>query len=246
MRVISLAETAPMPSPKHTEAAPRPITANRILSRLVRLAYRHTPTDQDLKPLLDLYASARKTGDFESGIEAGLERILIAPEFLFRIEKDPAKVSPSKAYRVNDVQLASRLSFFLWSSIPDDELLRVAERGQLKNPKVLEQQVKRMLADRRASSLVTNFADQWLQVRSTPAVSPDVYTFPEFDDTLRGSMQRETELFVETVLREDRSVQDLLRTLFNQMGIDTTKVYYTPQGRPVPIVDGGRVIPNLV
>ena len=141
--------------------------ANRILSRLVRLAYRHTPTNQDLKPLRDLYASARKTGDFESGIEAGLERILIAPEFLFRIEKDPAKVSPSKAYRVNDVQLASRLSFFLWSSIPDDELLRVAERGQLKNPEVLEQQVKRMLADHRASSLVTNFADQWLQVRST-------------------------------------------------------------------------------
>src|SRR5262249_2320233 len=109
--------------------------ANRILSRLVRLAYRHTPTDQDLKPVLDLYASARKTGDFESGVEAGLERILIAPEFLFRIEKDPAKLSPSKAYRVNDVQLASRLSFFLWSSMPDDELLRAAERGRLKDPK---------------------------------------------------------------------------------------------------------------
>jgi cytochrome c5 len=193
--------------------------ANRILSRLVRLAYRHTPTDQDLKPLLDLYASARKTGDFESGIEAGLERILIAPEFLFRIENDPAKVSPSKAYRVNDVQLASRLSFFLWSSIPDDELLRVAERGQLKDPKVLEQQVKRMLVDRRASSLVTNFADQWLQVRSAPAVSPDVYTFPAFDDTLRDSMQRETEMFVESQMKADRPLTDLLTadyTFLNQ------------------------------
>lgn len=193
--------------------------ANRILSRLARLAYRHTPTDQDLKPVLDLYTSARKTGDFESGIEAGLERILIAPEFLFRIEKDPAKVPPSKAYRVNDVQLASRLSFFLWSSIPDDQLLRVAERGQLKNPKVLERQVKRMLADRRASSLVTNFADQWLQVRSTPAVSPDVYTFPAFDDTLRAAMQRETEMFVESQMKADRPLTDLLTadyTFLNQ------------------------------
>jgi len=202
--------------------------ANRILSRLVRLAYRHTPTDQELKPVLDLYASARKTGDFESGIEAGLERILIAPEFLFRIEKDPAKEPPSKAYRVNDVQLASRLSFFLWSSIPDDELLRVAERSQLKDPKVLEHQVKRMLADRRASSLVTNFADQWLQVRSTPAVSPDVYTFPAFDDTLRASMQRETEMFVESQMKADRPLTDLLTADYTFLNQQLAEFYGIP------------------
>ena len=131
--------------------------AEKILSKLARLAYRRPVTDSDLKPLLDMYRGARKNLDFDEGIETAMERILIAPEFLFRIEEDPPKIPPSTVYRITDLDLASRLSFFLWSSIPDDELLAVAERGKLHDPAVLEQQVKRMLADRRSMALITNF-----------------------------------------------------------------------------------------
>jgi Protein of unknown function (DUF1592)/Protein of unknown function (DUF1588)/Protein of unknown function (DUF1587)/Protein of unknown function (DUF1585)/Protein of unknown function (DUF1595) len=203
------------PDKKNDERA----CADKILSRLTRLAYRRPATDRDLQPLLDIYRSARKQGDFEAGIELALERILIAPEFLFRIEQDPAKVAPSTAYRIGDIDLASRLSFFLWSSIPDDELLSAAEHGRLSDPKILEQQVRRMLADRRATALVTNFGGQWLRVRSTQAVTPDVNEFPEFDDNLRDAMQRETELFLESQLREDRPLVELLTanyTFLNQ------------------------------
>jgi hypothetical protein len=193
--------------------------AARILSRLARFAYRRPPADRDLQPLQDIYRAARKQGDFEAGIELAIERILIAPEFLFRIEQDPPKLAPSTAYRIGDLDLASRLSFFLWSSIPDDELLTVAEHGKLSDPKVLEQQGRRMLADRRAGALVTNFGGQWLRVRSTQAVTPDVNEFPEFDDNLRDSMQRETELFLESQLREDHPIVELLTanyTFLNQ------------------------------
>ena len=193
--------------------------AEKIFSKLARLAYRRPATDRDLQPLRDMYRAARKQGGFEAGIESAIERVLIAPEFLFRVEQDPANVAPSAAYRISDIDLASRLSFFLWSSIPDDALLSLAEHGKLGDPKVLEQQVTRMLADRRATALVANFGGQWLRVRSTQAVTPDVNQFPEFDDNLREAMQRETELFLESQLREDHPVMELLTanyTFLNQ------------------------------
>ena len=195
--------------------------AGRILSQFARLAYRRPVTDADLQPLLAMYQASRKEHDFDSGIEsARWNAFLIAPEFLYRVEQDPQKIAPGAIYRISDLDLASRLSFFLWSSIPDDELPGcVAERGKLHEPAVLEQQVKRMLADRRANALVTNFGGQWLRVRSTQAVTPDVNEFPEFDDNLREAMQHETEMFLESQLRGDRPVMELLTadyTFLNQ------------------------------
>jgi len=159
--------------------------------------------------LLNLFARGRREGGFEAGIQWALEGILADPEFLFRIEADP-DLPPKTAYFVSDLELASRLSFFLWSSIPDDELLDTAERGELKDPAVLEGQVRRMLSDARAETLVTNFAAQWLYLRNMRVVAPDLNLFPEFDDNLRRAMQQETELLVLSQLRADRSVVDLL------------------------------------
>jgi hypothetical protein len=184
--------------------------ARRILSALARRAYRRPVTNGDVGPLLGLYREGRSKGSFDTGIQLAIQNILVDPDFLFRVERDAA-VLPGKAYRVSDVELASRLSFFLWSSVPDDELLDVAVRGKLKEPAVLELQVERMLRDQRATSLVTNFAGQWLLVRNMQSVAPDLEQFPLFDDNLRQAFQRETELFVESQLREDRSVIDLLR-----------------------------------
>ena len=147
---------------------------------------------------------------FEAGIQAAVERLLIDPEFLFRIERDPAGAAPGVPYRLPDLALASRLSFFLWSSIPDDELLDLAERGRLSDPGVLDGQVRRMLADPRASALGDNFAGQWLTLRSVEGIAPDPNLFPHFDENLRGALRRETELFFESQLREDRSVVELL------------------------------------
>ncbi len=149
-------------------------------------------------------------GNFEMGIEAALQRILASPEFLFRFEPDPANVAADAPYQVSDLALASRLSFFLWSSIPDDQLLKVASEGKLKDPATLEQQVRRMLADRRSETLVTNFADQWLYLRNLKNIQPDFQTFPDFDDNLRQAMKRETELFFGSIISEDRSVLDLI------------------------------------
>ncbi|HEY6362610.1 MAG TPA: DUF1592 domain-containing protein [Vicinamibacterales bacterium] len=185
--------------------------ARNILSTLARRAYRRPATDEDVQTLLAFYQTGRRDGGFDAGIGLALERLLAGPEFLFRIERDPANVAPGAAYRISDVELASRLSFFLWSSIPDDELLEVAERGRLKDPAVLERQVRRMLADARASSLVTSFAAQWLNLRSLRTVTPDLERFPYFDENLREAFHTETELFFESILREDRSVLDLLR-----------------------------------
>ena len=141
-----------------------------------------------------------------------LSAVLVNPQFLFRIEPDPPGVAPNSAYRIPDIQLASRLSFFLWSSIPDDELLDLAERGELSKPEVLERQVRRMLADPRSRSLVTNFADQWLHLRNLDSITPDLRLFPDFDDNLRQAFRQETELLFESVVREDRSVLDLLKS----------------------------------
>ncbi len=184
--------------------------ARRILATLARRAYRRPVTDEDLRKPLDLYREARADGGFEAGIEMALDAILVNPRFLFRIEADPPGVSANTPYRLPDIEMASRLSFFLWSTIPDDELLDLAEHGELGKPDVLERQVRRMLADPRSMSLVTNFADQWLHLRNLDSITPDLRLFPDFDDNLRQAFRRETELLVEEVLREDRSVLDLI------------------------------------
>ena len=148
----------------------------------------------DVEPLLPFYRRGREKGGFEAGIQSALERILVDPEFLFRFERDPANVAPGTVHRLTDLELASRLSFFLWSSIPDDELLDVAAQGKLKEPAVLERQVRRMLADQRADALVRNFFGQWLMLRNMRGVSPDPNLFPEFDENLREAFQEESEL----------------------------------------------------
>ena len=184
--------------------------ARKILSTLARHAYRRPVTDKDIQTLLRVYEVGRSEGDFEAGIEAALERVLAGPEFLFRIERDPADLPPDAPYRISDVELASRLSFFLWSSIPDDQLLNLAESGRLKDSAIFEQQVRRMLRDPRSKTLVTNFASQWLYLRNLSSKTPDPKLFPEFDDNLRQAFQQETELFLESTLREDQSVLRLL------------------------------------
>jgi len=187
-------------------------SARRILSTLLRRAYRRPVADDDLRKPMELYRAGRAEGGFEAGIELALGAVLVNPQFLFRIEPDPPGVASDSAYRLSDVQLASRLSFFLWSSIPDDELLDLAERGELSKPDVLERQVRRMLGDRRAQNLATNFASQWLHLRNLDAITPDLRLFPDFDDNLRQAFRKETELSFERVVGEDRSVLDLLKS----------------------------------
>jgi hypothetical protein len=184
--------------------------ATRILARLAQQAYRRPVSEDDTRPLLAQFKSVRPDKDFDAGIQAGLERILISPSFLFRVVEPPAGAKPGTVYRLNDVQLASRLSFFLWSSLPDEELLQQAMKGRLSDPVVWGQQLRRMVADPRARSLIDNFAGQWLLLRNLRLVTPDPYEFPDFDDNLREALQRETELFLESQLRDDRSVIELL------------------------------------
>jgi Protein of unknown function (DUF1592)/Protein of unknown function (DUF1588)/Protein of unknown function (DUF1587)/Protein of unknown function (DUF1585)/Protein of unknown function (DUF1595)/Planctomycete cytochrome C len=185
--------------------------ATKIITTLARRAYRRPIMKDEIPALMIPYKSARDHRSFDEGIRLALQRILVSPDFLFRVEVDPAKAASGSAYRVSEMELASRLSFFLWSSIPDHELLSLAERGKLKEPSVLEQQVKRMLADPRASSLFSNFVGQWLYLRNIETVLPDPAAFPDFDENLRVALARETELFFESMLREDRSLLDLLR-----------------------------------
>jgi hypothetical protein len=185
--------------------------ARTILSTLARRAYRRPVNATDVDPLMALYQEGRAAGGFDAGIEHALRRLLVSPEFLFRVERDPEGVAPGAAYAVSDLELASRLSFFLWSSIPDEELLDVAAAGRLSEPAVLSAEVRRLLADPRADAFVRNFAGQWLFLRNLEAVVPVQSIFPDFDDALRQSLRRETELFFEAVVREDRSALDLLR-----------------------------------
>ena len=184
--------------------------AARILGTLARRAFHRPVTDDDLQILLAFYREGREAGDFRAGVRRALESILVDPEFLFRIEVDPPGAAPGTAYRLSGVELAARLSFFLWASIPDDELLEAAAAGRLRDPDVLEAQVRRMLADERAGTLVTSFAAQWLHLRRMRTVAPDVNAFPAFDENLRDALIRETELFVASQLRDDRSVVELL------------------------------------
>ena len=183
--------------------------ARQILTSLSRRAYRRPPTAPEITKLMAFYDEGRKGGTFDDGIELALRLLLASPQFLVRAEREPATVT-AQSYRVTDLELASRLSFFLWSSIPDDALIRLATQGQLHQPRVLEQQVRRMLADPRAEALVSNFAQQLLYLRNLPATSPDGIFYPNWDDELRKSLQRESELFFESIVREDRNVVDLL------------------------------------
>ncbi|HEU4689327.1 MAG TPA: DUF1592 domain-containing protein [Vicinamibacterales bacterium] len=185
--------------------------AKTILSTLARRAYRRPVTSADVDPLIAFYREGAAQGGFDGGIENALRRLLVSPEFLLRVERDPANVAPGGVYAISDLELASRLSFFLWSSIPDEELLDLAAKRQLSNPTVLARQVRRMVSDPRAEAFVRNFAGQWLFLRNLDAVVPVQSIFPDFDDSLRQSFRRETELFFESIVREDRSALDLLR-----------------------------------
>ena len=197
--------------PEAGEAPDRELRcARQIVSRLARRAFRRPVTEADLETLIGFYELGRADGGFEAGIELALQRILVSPYFLFRVERDPAGIAPDAPYRISDIELASRLSFFLWSSIPDEQLLAAAAEGRLRDPAVLDDEVRRMLADPRADALVGNFAAQWLGTRNLSFAVPNEDLFPEFDENLRRAFQRETELFVGSILREDRSVFDLL------------------------------------
>ncbi len=188
-------------------------SARAILQRVMRIAYRRPLTEEDFRAPLSVFKTAQADGaEFDEALEASLAAVLVSPHFLFRVERASAQTTPGSAFRVSDLELASRLSFFLWSSLPDDLLLKAAEQGQLRSPEQLELQVRRMLADSRSRAIVDNFGSQWLQLRNLDAVTPDMRLYPDFDDNLRQAMRKETELLLESILREDRSILDLFRT----------------------------------
>ena len=201
--------------------------ATKILSTLARRAYRRPVTNADTTRLMTFYRAGREKGNFDAGIQMALRRLLASPNFVFRVEEDHGG-KPGTIQRVSDIELASRLSFFLWSSIPDDTLLDVAARGQLRNANVLEREVRRMLADPKAASFVRNFSGQWLHTRNLRTVAPNHDEFPDFDDTLRDAFQTEAELFFESVMREDRSVLDFLKADYTFVNERLAKHYNIP------------------
>ena len=202
--------------------------AKEILAKLVRRAYRRPASEADLAGLMSFFGQGRKDGTFDAGIERALAAVLVSPQFLFRTELDRVGERRKGAYQVGDIELASRLSFFLWSSIPDDELLEAAERGTLGQPQELQKQARRMLADPRSSNIATNFAGQWLHLRSLESFSPNARLFPDFDDNLRRAFREETERFVDSVLRENRSVLDLIRSDYTFLNERLAKHYGIP------------------
>ena len=219
--------------------------AKKIVSTLARRAYRRDVTDADLAGPLSFYEQGRTEAGFERGIELALRAILVSPKFVFRVERNPAGLAAGTAHRISDFELASRLSFFLWSSIPDDELLNAASAGRLRRPEELERQVRRMLADPRSDALVHNFAGQWLHVRNINGTTPDKNLFPDFDDNLRQSFERELELFVESVIREDRNVLELLTADYTFINERLARHYgiphvYGPRFRRVTLTDDVR------
>ena len=220
--------------------------ARKILAAVARNAYRRPTTDTDLETLLSFYQRRRNNnGSFDAGIESALQFILASPEFLFRFEADPADLAEGSQYRINDLALASRLSFFLWSSIPDEQLLSLAEKKKLHEPAVFGHQIKRMLADPKSDALTTNFAEQWLFLRNLKSASPNLDTFPDFDDNLRQAMKQETELFFRSIMREDRSVVDLLTADYTFLNERLARHYgipgvYGSQFRRVHIDDEAR------
>src|SRR5262245_2835588 len=218
--------------------------ARQILYGLARRAFRRPVSDSDIKPLLAFYQNGRRTGDFDSGIQAAIQTMLVSPDFLFRVELDPPKTAG--AYKISNHELASRISFFLWSSIPDEELLGLADQGKLSDPEVRRQQVRRMLADARSQSLVSNFAGQWLQLRNLTTLKPDPELFPEFDESLRASLRQQTERFFESILVEDRSVLDLLTADYTLLKQRLAEHYGVPKiygshFRRVPLQDPNRM-----
>ena len=220
--------------------------ARKILAPLARRAYRGDVSDRDVDILLDFYQKGRQeTGTFDGGIDMALRRMLASPKFLLRVEPDPPGVAPGSAFQLSDLALASRLSFFLWSSIPDDELLSVAARGDLKKPAVLDRQVRRMLADPKAEALVANFAGQWLYLRNLRNKVPNSFQFPDFDDDLRRAMVREVELFFKSIMDEDRSVMDLMTADYTFVNERLARHYgmpgiYGTQFRRVTVTDEAR------
>src|SRR5688572_8780189 len=220
--------------------------AAEILSGVARRAYRRPVVESDIEAPMAFYNDARKRGgDFNAGIRAGLARILASPAFVFRSESDPANLAAGTAHRISDLELASRLSFFLWSSIPDDELLNLAIAGRLREPRILEAQVKRMIADERSDSLMTQFTGQWLQLRNLDKVTPDLLLFPDFDDNVRQAFRRETELFFTSIVRENRSVLDLLNADYTFMNERLARHYgvrgvYGSKFRRVQLTDQNR------
>ncbi|HEX4771745.1 MAG TPA: DUF1592 domain-containing protein [Bryobacteraceae bacterium] len=199
--------------------------ARKILANLARYAYRRPVTDSDLTPLLAFYRKGRQAGSFDKGIERALAVMLVSPDFLFRIERDPTNAAPGTVHRLSNFELASRLSFFLWSSIPDDELLNLAAKDQLCQPAVLSAQVTRMLADPKSKAFISNFAGQWLYLRNLAQVRPDPDMFPDYDASLRDAFERETELFVAAIIRENRPVTDLLSANFTYMNQELARHY---------------------
>lgn len=230
-----------------TSAREETACATKILSNLARRAYRRPATNDDIQTLLGFYKSGRSNGDFETGIRAALERLLVSPDFLFRIESDPAGVKPGSAYRISDLELASRLSFFLWSSIPDEQLLDLAIREKLRDPKVFDQQVRRMAADPKGrTALVQNFFSQWLQVRNVWLLTPDASRkYPWFDDNLRTAFVKEIELFLESQLEDDRSMLELLTANYSFLNEQLARHYgirdvYGSHFRRVALADPNR------
>ena len=219
--------------------------AAKIISTVAHRAYRRPITADDMPELLALYRQGAESGGFEAGVRLALQKILVSPEFIFRVELDPPNAAPGSVHRVSDIELASRLSFFLWSSIPDDELLAVAERGELSDPSTLEGQVRRMLADPRSQALVKNFAGQWLFLRNVAGIQPDSIAFPNFDENLRQALEQETELLIDSTLREDRSVADLLNTKYTFVNQRLAEHYgipgiYGTKFRRVAVTDPNR------
>jgi Protein of unknown function (DUF1592)/Protein of unknown function (DUF1588)/Protein of unknown function (DUF1585)/Protein of unknown function (DUF1587)/Protein of unknown function (DUF1595) len=219
--------------------------AHRILTVLAQRAYRRPVTDQDIQPLIKLYILGRDGGSFDTGIMRALEGILVYPEFLFRVEKQPADPVAGATYRIGDLELASRISFFLWSSIPDDELVEVAASGKLNDPATLEHQVRRMLADSRSAALISNFAGQWLYLRNMQRVTPDPEAFSDFDENLRNAFASETNLFLEEALHSDRNVLNLLDADYTFVNERLARFYgipnvYGSNFRRVTLKDGQR------
>jgi len=213
------------PGPQHEETA----CARTILNRLARQAFRRPIAAEDTRTLMEFYQAGRgKAGTFEDGIERGIQGILSDPEFVFRSEAPPSRLRAGQAYRINDLELASRLAFFLWSTTPDDQLINLASRGQLSDPKVLDAQVRRMVADPRSRELVKNFAGQWLQLRNLPSAAPTTQMFPDFDDNLRQAFRVEAEMFFDSILREDRSVVDLLNANYTFVNERLARHYGIP------------------
>ena len=219
--------------------------ARQILAALMRRAYRGQGTDDDVERVMGFYRAGRQQRDFDRGVQVALQRVLASPKFVFRAEREPEQLPAGRSYRLSDLELASRLSFFLWSSIPDDELLKVAADGRLQDPAVLERQVRRMLADAKSQRLVSNFAGQWLYLRNLTNHQPNSMMFPDFDDNLRQAFRREAELFFDSIVHEDRNVLDLMTADYTFVDERLARHYgipnvYGSQFRRVTLTDEAR------